>query len=334
LIAQEHARPRDASRLLVVRGDALEHRIFRELPDILRDDDLLVLNDTRVVPARVRGRRLPTGGRVELLLLRPVAQTQYDTKAKLWFDLSKPGRKARVGDRIEFGHLGSALVGAVHADGTREIELDLAVSLEEFLGATGRLPLPPYVHTDSEENQQDYQTVFAVNPGSIAAPTAALHFTSETFTALERRGIQTCALTLQIGLGTFRPMRTESIDAHKMHAESFEISGDTARTIADAKASGRRIVAVGTTVARALEAAAEEDGMPRRGVAQTKLFITPGFRFRVVDAMLTNFHLPRSTLLVLVSAFAGRERVMRAYEEAIRRRYRFFSFGDVMLLQH
>ncbi|MBV9103196.1 MAG: S-adenosylmethionine:tRNA ribosyltransferase-isomerase, partial [Candidatus Eremiobacteraeota bacterium] len=185
LIAQEHARPRDASRLLVVRGDALEHHIFRELPDILRDDDLLVLNDTRVVAARVRGRRLPTGGSIELLLLRPVAQTQYDPKAKRWFALVKPGRKARAGDRIEFGPLGTALVGAIHADGTREIEFDLAVSLEEFLDTAGRLPLPPYVHTDSEENQQDYQTVFAVNPGSVAAPTAALHFTTKTFAALE-----------------------------------------------------------------------------------------------------------------------------------------------------
>ena len=334
MIAQEHARPRDASRLLVIRGDELEHRTFRELPEILRDDDLLVLNDTRVVAARIPGRRIPTGGSVELLLLRPVARPQFDPKATRWLVLAKPGRKARAGDRIEFGHLGSALVQAVHSDGTRAIELDLAVTLEEFLAAAGRLPLPPYVHNDSEQNQQDYQTVFAVNPGSIAAPTAALHFTAETFAALEKRGIQTCTVTLQIGLATFRPMRTESIDAHQMHVENFEISAETAQTIAGAKANGRRIVAVGTTVARTLEAAAGEDRIPRPGAGYTDLFIKPGFRFRVVDALLTNFHLPRSTLLVLVSAFAGRERVLRAYKEAVRRRYRFFSFGDAMLLQH
>jgi len=310
----------------------LEHRRFSELPNLLRPDDLLVLNDTRVIAARISGRRFPTGGKVEVLLLRPATNPTYDTRATRWLALVKPGRTARPGDRIEFDRFGSATVEAIARDGMRVLALDLRVPLEEFLNAAGRLPLPPYVRSDSERNQEDYQTIFGVRPGSVAAPTAALHFTERTFSDLERRGIETCTLTLQVGLATFRPMRTPSIDAHEMHVEAFDIPIDTARRIDAAKNAGRRVVAVGTTVVRALEAAAEEDGTVCAGAACTGLFITPGFRFRVVDALLTNFHLPRSTLLVLVSAFAGRGRMLRAYEEAVRLRYRFFSFGDAMLI--
>ena len=332
LIAQEHARPRDASRLMVVRGDALEDRTFRELPNLLHADDLLVLNDTRVVPTRVFG-RTSSGAHVEVLLLRPVAQLEYDPAATRWFALIKPGRKGRRGDQIDFAEFGSAAIDAVNDDGTREVALRLTVPLDDFLGRAGRLPLPPYIERDSARNQEDYQTVFALKAGSVAAPTAALHFTAETFAALAARGIETCAVTLHIGLGTFRPMRAEFVEAHKMHAEAFAISPSTARRIAAAKAQGHRIVAVGTTVARTLEAAAGDDGAVRAGSGETDLFIRPGHRFRIADALLTNFHLPRSTLLLLVSAFMGRERILRAYAEAVRRGYRFFSFGDAMLLE-
>ncbi len=302
------------------------------MPGILRPEDLLVLNDTRVIAARVYGRRIPTGGKLEVLLLRPAAKPEYDPSATRWLALANPARKARAGDRIQFDRFGTATVTGVHEDGARELQLDLAVSLEEFLTAAGRLPLPPYVHDDSARNQEDYQTIFAAHPGSVAAPTAALHFTERTFGDLARRGIESCFLTLQVGLGTFRPVRTESVDAHRMHVECFDIPARTAQIVTDAKRSGRRIVAVGTTVVRSLEGAAADDGSLRAGPAQTDLFITPGYRFRIVDALLTNFHLPRSTLLMLVSAFAGRERVLEAYKEAVRRRYRFFSFGDAMLL--
>jgi S-adenosylmethionine:tRNA ribosyltransferase-isomerase len=332
LIAQEHAHPRDASRLLVLRGDALSHGTFRELPQLLRPGDLLVLNDTRVLAARLFGQRRG-GAMVELLLLRPAAQVAYDPHATRWLALAKPGRGAPLGESIAFGDLGYASIEAVHPDGTRELELHLDGTLQELLKRSGRLPLPPYVRNDSAQAQADYQTVFAAKPGSVAAPTAALHFTPETLAELKERGVQMCAVTLEIGLATFRPIRTRLIEEHDMHAEAFEIPAAAAQSVAAAKAEGRRVVAAGTTVVRALEAAALESGLPRAGRSQTKLFIKPGFEFRVVDAMLTNFHLPQSTLLVLVSAFAGRDRILRAYEEAVGRRYRFFSFGDAMLIE-
>ena len=324
--------PRDASRLFVLRQGRMEHRVFADLPEYLREDDVLVLNETRVIAARVFGTR-PSGGHVELLLLRPAHRPRYDPNASQWQALVKPGRRLREGQRVEFGDLGSATIAAVHDDGVREVEFSLRVPFEEFLERAGRLPLPPYIHNDSAQAQERYQTIFAREPGSVAAPTASLHFTEGVFDALRARGVQIVKLVLDVGLGTFRPMQSERLDQHTMHAESFSIPQATADAIAAAKREGRRIIAAGTTVVRALEGSASKYGLPQAGSDQTDIFITPGFRFRVVDAMITNFHLPQSTLIVLVSAFAGRETILRAYEEAVRRDYRFFSFGDAMLIE-
>lgn len=319
--------------MLVLRGDAIQHRLFSDLPELLRPGDLLVLNDTKVIAARVFGRRVPGGAKVEVLMLRPASHLAYDPQATRWLALTKPGRKALPGTRIDFDELGYATVEAVHSGGVREMQFNLKVPLEEFLDNAGRLPLPPYVHNESAQAQADYQTVFAAKPGSVAAPTAALHFTPEVLAKLTARGIQQCMLSLEIGLATFRPIKTRELDDHVMHAEAFEIPPNTARAVAAARTEGRRVVAAGTTVVRALEAAALADGLPRAGQGETNLFIKPGFTFRVVDALLTNFHLPQSTLLVLVSAFAGRECVLRAYGEAVREEYRFLSFGDAMLIE-
>lgn len=332
LIAQQPATPRDASRLLVLRGGAIEHRIFADLPQFLREGDVLVLNETRVIAARVFGTR-PSGGRVELLLLRPSHHGRYDPAATQWQALAKPGRRLREGERVLFGELGEATIACVHDDGVREIEFALRVPFEEFLARAGRLPLPPYIHNESDEAQERYQTIFAREPGSVAAPTASLHFTQNVFDELARRGVQMVKLVLDVGLGTFRPMQGERLDEHVMHAESFSIPQHTADAIAAAKAGGRRVIAAGTTVMRALEGSAAAHGAVRAGSDETNIFITPGWTFRVVDAMITNFHLPQSTLLVLVSAFAGRERILRAYEEAVRHEYRFFSFGDAMFIE-
>lgn len=333
LIAQTPAMPRDASRLMAVRQGVVEHAVFRDLPKYLREGDLLVLNETRVIAARIFGNREPSGGRVELLLLRPSHRGRYDPAASRWHALAKPGRRLQPGANVSFGDLGSARVLSVEADGVREVEFSLRLPFEEFLERAGTLPLPPYIHNASQQAQERYQTIFAREPGSVAAPTASLHFTQEVFDALERRGVRMAKLVLDVGLGTFRPMQSERIEEHVMHAESFVIPEQTAAAIAAAKSEGRRIVAAGTTVMRALEGSAAKYGAARAGADETSIFITPGFRFRVVDALITNFHLPQSTLLVLVSAFAGRERMLRAYQEAVSLEYRFFSFGDAMYIE-
>ena len=332
-IAQKPAQPRDSSRLMALRGERTEHLTFRDFPTLLRAGDVLVLNETRVIAARVRGKRVPTGGEVELLFLRPAAEAHYNAAATRWLALAKPGRRLRPGERITFGGLGEAAIVSVLDGGVRENELALTVGFEEFLEAAGALPLPPYVHDDSPEAQAGYQTIFARDPGSVAAPTASLHFTAAVFEELDRRNVEIVKLVLDVGLGTFRPLQTESLDDHKMHAESFTIPDSTARAVTRAKEEGRRVIAAGTTVVRALEASALTHGAVRPGQAETDLFIKPGFNFRVIDAMLTNFHLPRSTLLVLVCAFAGRERILRAYAEAIGLGYRLFSFGDAMFIE-
>jgi len=316
-----------------LRGGAIEHRAFSDLPELLRPTDLLVVNDTRVIAARVFGRSAPAGAKVEVLLLRPAAHLAYDPHATRWLALTKPGRKVRPGGRIDFEAAGYATVESVHPNGTRELEFHLGVPLASFLDDAGRLPLPPYIRNDSAQAQADYQAVFAAQPGSVAAPTAGLHFTSNVLSRLEQNGIERCALTLEVGLGTFRPIKAHSLEEHTMHAEAFEIPDATTRAVRVAKEEGRRVVAVGTTVVRALESSALKSGLPSAGRGETDLFIKPGFRFRVVDALLTNFHMPQSTLLVLVSAFAGRERILRAYEEAVRQRYRLLSFGDAMLIE-
>lgn len=315
-----------------MRRGEIAHRVFRDLPEYLREGDVLVLNETRVIAARVFGTR-PSGGRVEILLLRPTHHPRYDPSATRWQALAKPGRRLGVGQRVLFGDLGEAQIAAVHDDGVRDLEFALQVPFETFLERAGRLPLPPYIHNESDEAQERYQTIFAREPGSVAAPTASLHFTNAVFEALSRRGVQLVKLVLDVGLGTFRPMQGNRLDEHVMHSESFSIPAQTAAAIDDAKKQGRRVIAAGTTVVRALEGSAAKYGSVRAGSDETNIFITPGWNFRVVDAMITNFHLPQSTLLVLVSAFAGRETILRAYQEAVTREYRFFSFGDAMFIE-
>ena len=332
LIAQSHAHPRDASRLLVMRAGRYEHARFCNLPAFLQLGDLLVLNETKVISARVFGRR-PSGGKVEVVLLHPSTSARYDAGALQWFALIRPARKLSEGERIDFEQFGTATIAARHEGGVAELKFALDVPFEVFLERAGRLPLPPYIHNDSQEAQEDYQTIFARTPGSVAAPTASLHFTDAVLQGLQGRGIQIARICLDVGLGTFAPMKTARLDEHRMHAESFDIPRETVAAIALAKAQGRRVVAAGTTVVRALEGSANKHGAVHEGEDQTAIFITPGFGFNVVDAMITNFHLPQSTLLVLVSAFAGREAVLEAYAAAVRERYRFFSFGDAMLIE-
>ena len=335
LIAQTPATKRDESRLLVLRDDVVEHRIFRDLPEILHSGDLLVLNDTRVIAARLYCDR---DRRREVLLLRPSDRDRYDPASTHWLALVRPGKKMRAGAVVEFfdgeTRLARATVIDVHPDdGVRELEFALDVPFEELLARAGRLPLPPYIHNESSEAQERYQTVFARTDGSVAAPTAALHFTPELLDALVTRGVHLAYLTLDVGLGTFRPVQDEHLSNHLMHAESYALPQTTVEAISQAKREGRRVIAVGTTVVRALEGnALANDGL-MAARSSTNCFITPGFQFRVIDALITNFHLPKSTLLVLVSALMGRRRILQAYAEAVRREYRFFSFGDAMFLE-
>lgn len=331
LIAQSPAPQRDASRLMVLRGARTEHRTFRDLPRLLESDDLLVLNETKVIPARLRGRR-SGGGAAELLVLHPADSLRYDVDARNWIALTRPARRLNAGDRITFGDHGEARVVRGLAGGMREVEFSLTLPFEEFLARAGQMPLPPYIHNDSTHAQRRYQTVFARVAGSVAAPTASLHFTPEVFRAIERRGIELARITLDIGVGTFRPVTADLVDDHVMHAEAYEISQDAATALRAARGNGRRIVAAGTTVVRALEGNLAAFGEITPGRHATDLFIRPGFRFRTTDALLTNFHLPRSTLLMLVGAFAGVQRIRDAYVEAIAQHYRFYSFGDAMLI--
>jgi S-adenosylmethionine:tRNA ribosyltransferase-isomerase len=335
LIAQAPSPVRDASRLLVVDANAISHRHFAELAHLLHAGDLLVLNETRVIAARLDGERRRDGeakGHAELLLLHPAEQLEYDAGARRWIALARPARRLRRGDVVAFAAGGEAVVCSELAAGMREIELRIDVPLDAFLARSGRMPLPPYIRNDSLQAQERYQTVFAREPGSVAAPTASLHFTPELIDELARKGVEVVKISLEVGLGTFRPVTAEAIEDHVMHEEAYAIEPAAAERIERAREAGRRIVAAGTTVVRALEGNHRAFGRIRSGRHRTGLFITPGFRFAVVDALITNFHLPRSTLLMLVCAFAGRERVLRAYAEAIERRYRFYSFGDAMFV--
>lgn len=269
---------------------------------------------------------------VELLLLHPAGSLRYDSEARIWIALARPARRLREGDRVTFGEFGEATVIKVLSDGIREIALSLRVPLETFLERAGKMPLPPYIHNESAEAAQRYQTVFARVPGSVAAPTASLHFSPELLLEIQESGIEIARLALDVGLGTFRPVTAERLDEHVMHAEAYAIDEKAAAAIEGARAARRRIVAVGTTVVRALEGNFQRYGCVKPGEHSTDIFIRPGFRFEVTGAIVTNFHLPRSTLLALVSAFAGRERVLDAYRQAIARGYRFYSFGDAMFL--
>jgi S-adenosylmethionine:tRNA ribosyltransferase-isomerase len=332
LIAREPAQRRDAARLLVVgAGGALDHRTFAAFPDLLRAGDVLVLNETRVVRARLRAQR-ESGGGAEVLLLRPRAQAAFDPAAREWLALVRPGRKLRTGARLRIGEAAATIV-EVLADGPRVVRFDDGVDVGALIDAHGEMPLPPYVGPGDASRAERYQTVFARVPGSVAAPTASLHFTDEVLDALRARGVVTAPLVLDVGIGTFRPMNGVTIDEHVMHPERYAIPAQTAAAVTAARRDGRRVIAAGTTVLRALEGAALRTGHVDAGEAETNLFVTPGFRFRVVDGLLTNFHLPRSTLLVLVAAFAGYARVRSAYREAIAQHYRFFSFGDAMFVE-
>ena len=317
---------------MIVEDDLERDARFSDLTELLHPGDLLVLNETRVIPARLIGRRVPTGGQAELLLLHPAASERYRPDARRWIALAKPARRLREGARIALGDHSEALVCRELDEGAREVEFRIAEPFEAFLERVGRLPLPPYVRADSPQAQQGYQTVFARVPGSVAAPTASLHFTQELLTRIRTRGVEIVQVSLNVGLGTFRPIAARYIADHPMHAETYVIGEPAAVAVNRARREQRRIVAAGTTVVRALEGNLREHGSVTAGEWSTDLFITPGFEFRVVDAMITNFHLPQSSLLLLVSAFVGRERILRAYATAVRRRYRFFSFGDAMLL--
>ena len=324
LVAQVPAQPRDSCRLLVVdrASTNLSHRRFSDLPELLRADDLLVLNDTRVFPARLKGRK-STGARVEVLLL----QRQNTTD---WTALVHPGLKP--GQFITYSSGLVAEVVAIGDEGERTLRFNRSgADLTQLIDVIGEVPTPPYVKA-TLERADDYQTIYARETGSVAAPTAGLHFTESTFRALRARGIELAYLTLHVGVGTFRPVKVENLAQHTMHRESYHVTDATARQINRARDQQRRIVAVGTTAVRTLESIADESGQvtPSSGVAD--LFIVPGYRFRCVDALVTNFHVTRSTLLMLVSAFAGRERIFAAYEEAKVRGYRFYSFGDAMLI--
>ena len=334
LIAQEPAARREGSRMLVLDRTAhsISHRRFADLEEYLRPGDLLVVNDTRVIPARVFGRKAATGGRVEFLLLE-------ETEPGIWDALMRARRRPRPGEQVILDEdLAVATVLEERELGRVRVRLETKIPWLEMLERIGQTPLPPYIQRKEvsgarrAEDQARYQTVFAREPGAVAAPTAGLHFTPEILEQLAARGIGHATVTLHVGLGTFRPVSAEQVEDHRMENERWWIPEETARRIAAAKSAGGRVVAVGTTSVRTLEsAAARPDGFGA-GQGRTELFIHPPYRFQVVDALLTNFHLPKSTLLMLVSALAGREFVLRAYEEAIRERYRFYSYGDCMLI--
>lgn len=324
-IAQYPADRRDESRLLELdrASGRTTHRVFTDIVDLLAPGDALVLNDTRVIPARLIGRR-PTGGEAEVLLLEPLSPGR-------WQALVRPGRRLREGAVVEVadGRL-TATIEGLGEDGTRIVALEHEGDLLPLLEEIGRPPLPPYIDREAEEADRDrYQTVYAHTPGAVAAPTAGLHFTPALLDEIRTRGVSVGAITLHVGLGTFRPVRADRVEDHVMHEERFEVPEQVATQVNDR--SGR-LVAVGTTVTRALESVADEDGRIRPGRGSTDLFIYPGYRFRAVEALLTNFHLPRSTLIMMVSAFTGRQRIMRAYREAIDEGYRFYSYGDAMFI--
>ena len=326
LIAQTPLERRDASRLLCLdkTSGAMEHRVFSELPELLRPGDCLVMNDSRVLPARLLGAR-ETGGAAELLLLR-------DLGAGKWECLVRPGKKLRPGAKVHFGEgeLEAEILETTEG-GNRIVQFRFQGIFLEVLERLGKMPLPPYIKTELEDGER-YQTVYSKELGSAAAPTAGLHFTKELLGKIAHLGVRECFVTLHVGLGTFRPVKAEDIEEHEMHSEFCIMPEDTARIITETKRNGGRVVCVGTTSCRTVESFANEDGTMDAKSGWTNIFIYPGYRFKCLDALITNFHLPESTLIMLVSALAGREHVLAAYKEAVARRYRFFSFGDAMFI--
>ena len=327
LIAQDPLEDRSSSRLLVLdkHTGQVRHRIFRDVLDYLEEGDCLVINDTKVLPARLIGSRVGTDAKIEVLLLK---RMENDT----WETLVRPGKKAKVGTRISFGE--GLLVGEVVdivEEGNRLIRFEYQGIFEEILDRLGQMPLPPYI-THQLKDKNRYQTVYATHTGSAAAPTAGLHFTPELLKKNEEKGVKIARVTLHVGLGTFRPVKVDNILDHHMHSEFYQIEKEAAEKINSTKEQGKRVICVGTTSCRTIESAADEHGRLRETSGFTDIFIYPGYQFKVLDSLITNFHLPESTLVMLVSALAGREHVLAAYQQAIEERYRFFSFGDAMLI--
>ena len=323
LIAQDPLTDRTASRLLVMdkRTGEMCHRTFRDITEYLQPGDTLVLNDTKVIPARLLGVKEGTGANAEILLLKRLSEKQWET-------LVKPGKKLRPGARVTFGD-GSlrAVILDVLDGGNRLVEFEYEGIFEEVLDRLGEMPLPPYI-THKLQDKNRYQTVYARYAGSAAAPTAGLHFTEELLDEIRSKGVRTAFVTLHVGLGTFRPVKVDDVASHHMHTEWYNVSEEAAELINRTHSEGHRVICVGTTACRTVESAADDDGIVKAGSDDTSIFIYPGYRFKVMDALITNFHLPESTLVMLVSAFAGRENVLNAYKNAIREKYRFFSFGD------
>ena len=327
LIAQDPLTDRSSSRLLTLdkNSGAFSHHVFRDIVDFLNPGDCLVVNNTKVIPARLMGEKEGTGAGIEVLLLK---RKEND----VWETLVKPGKKARPGARISFGN--GLLVGEVVdvvEEGNRRIKFEYEGIFEEILDQLGQMPLPPYI-THRLEDKNRYQTVYAKHNGSAAAPTAGLHFTPELLEVIKAKGVKVAEVTLHVGLGTFRPVKVENILEHHMHSEFYMVEEEQAAMINETKKNGGRVICVGTTSCRTLESATGEDGILRAGSGWTEIFIYPGYKFKILDALITNFHLPESTLLMLISALAGRDNVMKAYEEAVKERYRFFSFGDAMFI--
>lgn len=331
LIAQHPADKRDASRLLVVDRDTgmLEHRHFYNILDYLNPGDCLVMNNSKVIPARLFGIKEITGAKVEFLLIKRI-------KDDIWEAMVRPGKKLHVGDRVSFSEDGSLSAKIMeHSEGgTRIVRFEYEGDFHELLERIGKIPLPPYIERDSdEEDKERYQTVYCKEEGSVAAPTAGLHFTEELIEKALEKGVKIAYVTLHVGIGTFRPVKCENVEEHKMHFEEYEIDEENAAIINAAKKAGGRIISVGTTSTRTVESAAAPDGTVIPGHGNTDIFIYPGYRFKVIDRLITNFHLPKSTLLMLVSALYNREKILDIYKEAVEQKYRFFSYGDAMLIK-
>lgn len=328
LIAQDPLEDRSSSRLLVLdkESGAVSHHVFKDVIDYLNEGDCLVINDTKVLPARLIGAKVGTDAKIEVLLLKR-------KENNIWETLVKPGKKAKIGTKISFGD--GLLMGEVVdivEEGNRLIQFTYEGIFEEILDQLGQMPLPPYI-THHLEDKNRYQTVYAEHTGSAAAPTAGLHFTPELLEKIKKKGVDIARVTLHVGLGTFRPVKVDEITDHHMHSEFFQIEEEAATKINRAKDTGKKVICVGTTSCRTVESAADETGHLKACSGWTEIFIYPGYQFKVLDSLITNFHLPESTLVMLVSALAGREHVLAAYEEAVKERYRFFSFGDAMLIQ-
>lgn len=328
LIAQDPLEDRSSSRLMTLNkmtGD-VEHHIFKDIIDYLNPGDCLVLNNTKVIPARLYGNKVGTDAKIEVLLLKR-------KENNIWETLVKPGKKCKPGAQISFGDgLLTGEVVDVVEEGNRLIQFHYEGVFEEILDQLGQMPLPPYI-THQLQDKNRYQTVYAKHDGSAAAPTAGLHFTPELLTKIKEKGVNIAEVTLHVGLGTFRPVKVEDVTQHHMHSEFYVVEEEQAKLINDTKKNGGRVISVGTTSCRTLESATGEDGILRAGSGWTEIFIYPGYQFKLIDALITNFHLPESTLLMLVSALAGKEQIMAAYEEAVKERYRFFSFGDAMFIK-